>query len=188
MSAETEVLTLAGIVGAHGVKGWVKLRSYLENHNVLTTLGEIQLVPGSHMRAGTSCKIEQVTIDAVRSQGGDVVAHIAGVDDRNRAECLKGFSLKIETNRFPEVGDGEVYWRDIEGLKVWCRERESGAEVLLGAVEYLINTGANDVIVVRKCDGSVDERERLIPWLLNDVIIDINLDMGELWVDWFVDE
>ena len=58
----------------------------------------------------------------------------------------------------------------------------------LGTVKQMIETGANDVLVVKACEGSVDGRERLIPYLPGDTVARVDLDAGLMEVDWFVDE
>ncbi|HBO13126.1 MAG TPA: 16S rRNA processing protein RimM, partial [Halieaceae bacterium] len=87
----------------------------------------------------------------------------------------------------PPLGDGEYYWHQLEGLEVWCQDREGEAagEQLLGRVAYLIETGANDVLVVRASPGSIDDRERLVPYLPGDVVKAVDLAAGRLTVDWF---
>jgi 16S rRNA processing protein RimM len=56
--------------------------------------------------------------------------------------------------------------------------------VLLGRLDHLMETGANDVLVVRACDGSLDQRERLIPWIPDEVILAVDRARRELLVDW----
>ena len=55
---------------------------------------------------------------------------------------------------------------------------------MLGEVSHLLETGANDVLVVQKCTGSLDDKERLIPYVPEQFIKDINLDTGMILVDW----
>jgi 16S rRNA processing protein RimM len=74
----------------------------------------------------------------------------------------------------PEPDEGEYYWRDLIGLKV---ETEQG--IALGVVDYLLETGANDVLVVK--DG---DKERLIPFLQGQFVKNINLESGMMIVDW----
>ena len=69
---------------------------------------------------------------------------------------------------------------------MWCRAEDD--RILLGKVDYLIETGANDVLVVASCAGSVDQRERLIPYLPGDTVTAVDLASGVIEVDWFVDE
>jgi 16S rRNA processing protein RimM len=55
-------------------------------------------------------------------------------------------------------------------------------------VDHLIETGANDVLVVKACEGSIDMRERLIPYLPGNTVIRVNLDEAVIEVDWFLDD
>ena len=83
----------------------------------------------------------------------------------------------------PELDDGEFYWNELEGLQVRARLAD-GTTVLLGRLDHLMETGANDVLVVRACDGSLDQRERLIPWIPDEVILAVDRARRELLVDW----
>jgi len=60
--------------------------------------------------------------------------------------------------------------------------------LLMGTVADLIETGANDVLVVKACEGSIDTRERLIPYLPGDSVIRVDLEEALIEVDWFVDD
>jgi 16S rRNA processing protein RimM len=51
-------------------------------------------------------------------------------------------------------------------------------------VDHLLETGANDVLVLRPCEGSIDERERLIPYLPGDVVQEIDREAGRMTVSW----
>ena len=51
----------------------------------------------------------------------------------------------------------------------------------------LFETGANDVLVVAPCEGSIDDREHLVPWIPNEVVKDIALTERRIEVDWYVD-
>ena len=59
--------------------------------------------------------------------------------------------------------------------------------MVLGEVDHLIETGANDVLVVRACEGSIDDRERLIPYLPGDVVTRVDPEQGVIEVDWYID-
>jgi 16S rRNA processing protein RimM len=61
---------------------------------------------------------------------------------------------------------------------------EAGNDILLGKVNHLMATGSNDVLVVRSCEGSLDKRERLLPLVMEQVVIQIDLDAGLMKVDW----
>lgn len=106
-------------------------------------------------------------------QGKAVVAQLDGVNDRDRAASLMGWDIFISPDQLPKVAKGEYYWSDLIGLNV-----ETDRGIQLGAVDSLLETGANDVLVVK------GERERAIPFLQGKTIINIDLDAGKIIVDW----
>jgi 16S rRNA processing protein RimM len=108
-----------------------------------------------------------------KRHGKSVIAHFDGVDDREDAAALVNCDIAIDRDDMPAAEDGSYYWADLEGLRVVHRD---GTE--LGRVAYLMETGANDVLVV------AGERERLIPFVAEEVILDVDLDEGVINVDW----
>lgn len=176
--ADGDLLVVGKITGCYGIKGWVKVHSYTDPADNIFAFDRWQV-----QRRGEWQAIE---FDASRAQGKGQVAHIAGVDDRTLAESFRGLEIWAPEDALPALEEGDYYWRQLEGLQVWCLENND--RVLLGTVDYLIETGANDVLVVKACQGSVDRRERLIPYLPGDTVARVDLDAGLMEVDWFVDE
>jgi len=74
---------------------------------------------------------------------------------------------------------GEFYWHQLEGLKVINQHDQ-----LFGRVSHLLETGANDVLVIKADSESIDDRERLIPYLMDSVIREIDLENETIQVDW----
>ena len=182
MSEPTSNLLVIGrISGCYGIKGWIKIHSFTEPAENFLTYGECML----KRRSG----LEPVSFDSGRRQGKAIVAHIKGVDDRNQAETFKGLEIVVDSQALPTLDAGDYYWRELQGLQVWCDDREApGVErVLLGTVDYLIDTGANDVLVVKACEGSLDKFERLIPYLLDDVVTRVDLEKGLIEVEWYLE-
>jgi 16S rRNA processing protein RimM len=105
--------------------------------------------------------------------GKGVIARLADCENRNQAQALMGCEIGIRRDQLPVTAPGEYYWRDLQGLRVVNIKGE-----LLGTVDHLIETGANDVLVVK------GERERLIPFVLDQVIVNVDLDKREIQVDW----
>jgi len=169
------LLTAGRITGCYGIKGWVRIHPYTHRAESLLDFPAWWL-------AGEQGP-EPVVIDAGRRQGRGLLVHLAGVDDRTTAEALCGSEILVDAGDLPSLGDGEYYWHQLEGLEVWCRD-EAG-EQLLGRVAYLIETGANDVLVVHGSPGSIDDRERLVPYLPGDVVEAVDLAAGRLTVAWF---
>jgi len=102
-----------------------------------------------------------------------VIAHFEGVDDRDQAAALIGSEIAIPRDQLPAAEDGSYYWTDLEGMQVVHRD---GSD--LGRVAYLMETGSNDVLVTK------GERERLIPFIAEKVILDVDFDKGVISVDW----
>jgi 16S rRNA processing protein RimM len=168
--AGTDHLVIGRIGGVYGVSGWVRVQSFTEPEENL--LGyERWLI----RRKG---QWQAIVIDAGRRHGKGLVAHIEGVDDRNAAELLKGSDIAIRRQELPRLHDGDYYWHQLEGLQVWA------AGELLGQIDHMMETGSNDVMVIKPCEGSRDGRERLVPWLQDSVVGEIDLDAGTVQVEW----
>ena len=171
-------LTVAHVVGVYGVKGWVRLRVQLDNPDLLLSLPNLRLT-------GPNSVSKPVSIDTLQRHGKGFIARFSDLSDRTAAEKLKGFEIQVAKVDFPAAASDEVYWRDLLGLKVWCTQ--DGARYLLGEIRTLLETGANDVMVISPCAGSVDDKEHLVPWIPGDVVIDIDLDASAVEVNWYVD-
>ncbi|WP_240624304.1 ribosome maturation factor RimM [Chromatocurvus halotolerans] len=176
------MLAAGRITGCYGVKGWVKVHPFTEE--------AVDLLHYPAWWLQTRDGIRPVVLDQGRVSGKGLVVHLAGVDNRDRAEELRGQTLLVQRDELPELGDDDYYWHQLENLEVWCRDADNGSneEVLLGRIHHLIETGANDVLVVQPCEGSIDERERLIPYLPESVVRQVELEAGRMSVDWFIDE
>jgi len=178
--AASHLISIATIAGVYGIKGWVKVRINLEDPASLTSLSSKQLTDPR----GTY--VQSVDVTAVRSQGKGFIAKLAGVDDRNAAELLRGHSIQIPESSLPGLNDGEFYWRDLIGCRVELSVDDENLS--LGCVDHLIETGANDVLVIRPTEDSIDDRERLIPWLEGDVIAAVDIESRRISVRWHPDD
>lgn len=105
--------------------------------------------------------------------GKTVVARIDGFDDRDQAATLIGAEIGVPREALPEAEAGHYYWSDLEGLRV---VRSDGSE--LGVLAYLLETGAHDVMVVK------GEKEHLLPFVKDKVVLDVDLEKGVITVDW----
>ncbi len=177
-SADNATLVVGKITGCYGIKGWVKIHPYTDPQENFLGFGQWMV----KRRSG----LEPIEFDAGRRQGRGLVAHIAGVDDRTLAESYKGLEIAVSADSLPQLESGDYYWSQLQGLQVWCQDGDD--RVLLGRVDYLIETGANDVLVVKASAGSIDQRERLIPYLPGDVVTRVDLDEAVIEVKWFLDE
>ena len=109
------------------------------------------------------------------------MASLKGLTDREVARTYVDFEICVPRSELPALDDGEYYWYQLQGLKVLNQ-----AGQLLGQVDHLLETGANDVLVVKPCAGSLDDRERLLPYT-DHCVLKVDLDSGEMQVDWDAD-
>ena len=164
-------VVLGKIVSVHGVRGAVKVYSHTDPLDNVLDYAEWSLNRGSEQRT--------VSVLGGRVQGRVLVVNLNGIDDRNKAEELVDFEISIASDALPELEDGDFYWHQLEGLQVVNQEGQ-----LLGKVDHLLETGSNDVMVVKPCAGSVDQRERLLPYLPGQFVIKVDLETQVMQVDW----
>ena len=164
MSDPNRRLTVGEIVGVFGVRGWLKIRSFTDPPENIFDYFPWQI--GDH-GAWSECEVAEG-----RRHGRGLIARLPGIEDRDGAAALVGNTLAVYRHQLPPVGD-DIYWTDLEGLEV-----VTTAGRALGKVDHLIETGANDVLVVR------GERERLIPFVRDQVIKRIDLEARCITVDW----
>jgi len=164
--AGDRLVTLGRVTGAHGVRGWVKLHSETQPRDNII-----------HYRTwllGLGGQWTPREVEAGRAQGKGVVAKLVGCDDRDAAEALKGAEIAVRRSQLAaDLAPGEYYWTDLEGLRVVTVDG-----VDLGTVDHLFETGANDVMVVK------GERERLVPFVVDQVVRGVDLADGVIRVDW----
>jgi 16S rRNA processing protein RimM len=164
--------TIVGkITSVYGVKGWVKVTSYTEpKENIFGYSGWIL------RKDGVDLSVSSVT---GKAHGKGLIAYIDGFNDRDKASKLCGAMITVDRDSFPALDAGEYYWYQLEGLEV---ENMDGK--LLGKVDHLIETGSNDVLVVKGCKGSIDSTERLIPYLPGQYVTSVDLAGRKIRVDW----
>ncbi|MEM5529757.1 ribosome maturation factor RimM [Gammaproteobacteria bacterium AS21] len=169
---KTEDLTIVGqITSVYGVKGWLKVYSHTEPMD-----GIFDYKPWLIKRNG---QWVPVTVEVSRKHGKGLVVKLDKVDDRDVARQYCGIDIAIERSKLPQLEVGEYYWSQLERLTVYTL-----TDQVLGKVSHLIETGSNDVLVVKGDENSIDSRERMIPYLPDQVVKEINLETGSMRVDW----
>ena len=179
---EQNLVTVGQISAVFGVKGWLKVHSYTDPIENLLSYKRIWLEKNG--------QLQTVNIDAAKRHGEGLIVHIESVDDRDQAKEYTLWQIKIDVEQMPDLEDGEYYWHQLQGLAVYLQDQYGEPSVLLGQIDYLLETGANDVLVIKSKNNAVgnDDQEILIPYLLGDVVKSIDIDAGTMVVDWQVDE
>lgn len=133
--AQDKPVTLAAIIGAHGVTGEVRLKLFGEGVSALSRY--------SSFNDGT------LTLKKLRDDNkGGAIARFAEVSDRNKAESLRGTALTVVRSALPELAEGEYYHADLLGLPAQSTSGEA-----LGTVIAVENYGAGDVIEIERPNG-----------------------------------
>lgn len=174
-SQEQQWLPVGKLNGLFGVKGWVKIFSNTQpKENILT------YSPWYLKRDG---QWQEFKLLSGKSHGKGVIAHLEGCDDRDIAAALIGSEIAIKREQLANPASGEYYWNDLIGLLV---KNLDGIE--LGKVTSMLETGANDVMVLLgEKEATGKKRERLIPFVFEEFIQEINLEQGFITVDWDAD-
>lgn len=124
-------VTLAVVIGAHGINGQVRLKVFAEDF-------------GSHK----SFNGGKLTVKSAQSGNNGMIVRFAEVADRNTAEAMRGTELTVPRSALPPLGDGEYYHADLMGLAVMSTNGDD-----LGRVVLIENFGAGDVLEIERPDG-----------------------------------
>jgi 16S rRNA processing protein RimM len=173
-SAPAEDLIVIGkIVSVHGVRGDVKIYSFTDPIDNLLGYKRWTLRRGD--------EVKQVELVKGRLQGKVLVATLHGLNDREEARSYADFEICIPRSELPNLSGEDYYWFQLQGLTVINQLGQ-----VFGRVDHLLETGANDVLVVKPFDGSLDDRERLLPYT-DPCVLKVDLDAGEMRVEWDAD-
>ncbi len=129
---------LAAIIGAHGLKGEVKVKTFTESPETIARYGALHLKDGRALHA----------THVQATKGDEAIVAFKGVSDRNAAEALKGEELFVSRETLPELAEQEFYHADLIGLRA-----EDVEGRIIGTVHAIHNFGAGDVIEIVRPDG-----------------------------------
>jgi len=164
---DDDLICVGHILGSQGIKGWVRVFS--------STSPRENIVKYSPWLIEQGGVLKETAVQG-RLQGKNVVARLEGIADRNQADELTGCQIFINPEQLPGLAAGEYYWSDLIGLTVETLQGET-----LGKVASMMETGADDVMVLQ------GERERLIPFVMDQIVMEVDLDSRRLVVDWSPD-
>lgn len=172
MSKSDDYILLGKISGVHGIKGWVKVFSYTSPRVKITEYSQW------YMKGSKDQSWKPLELIEGKIQGKNIIARLDGVNHRDEAEALVGTEIAIHKDQLEVLAENEYFWKDLIGLSV---ETISGEK--LGQIDWIFNTGSNDVIIVKDND-SADLKEHLLPYLFDDVIKSVDIENSLMIVDW----
>ncbi|MHB1188144.1 ribosome maturation factor RimM [Thiobacillus sp.] len=164
MSQPSDWLVMGRIAAPFGVKGWVKIQTFSEDPGTLMDF--------ESWRVGRGEQQTLYTVEAIQDHSNTLVAKLVGIDDRDAAYALRGQEISVARRDLPPPEENEFYWSDLIGLKAVNRE---GVE--LGRVDSLLETGAQDVLVIK------GKREHLVPFIAA-FVGKVDVAGGTIEVDW----
>jgi len=151
--------------GPFGIQGWVHLISYTDPQS--------NVFRYPHWKIQKNNLWQPIQREIKKPHGSGWIVKIKNCDDRDQAMLLKGFEIAIDRTDLPNTTDQEYYWEDLIGLKVMDLSGKN-----LGIIDYLFETGANDVIAVK-----LNNQKHFIPYL-KQVIKSVDLEKKTMMVDW----
>ncbi|NND45149.1 MAG: ribosome maturation factor RimM [Xanthomonadales bacterium] len=157
------LVPLGYVSGVHGVQGWVKIHSWTDPLEAI-----LEYRP---WRVGENQ--EPVEVIEGRRQGKTLVARLPGVTDRDQAQAWVGREIAVLRQQLPEPAGEHWYWADLVGLEVINTDGDR-----LGRIERMMETGANDVMVVS------GETEILVPFVPGVYVVSVDIEAGTVVVDW----
>ena len=161
---------LGKITGVHGIKGWLKIQSFSSPpENILNY--PLWIISNRGQEGFYS-------VEQGRKHSNKIIVKLEEIDDRTKAESLINSKIKIRRSELPKLSNESHYWSDLEGLSVLNSE-----EKLIGIVDSLIETGANDVMVV----NTTKDKRILIPFVMHEIIKEVSIELNYVKVDWQID-
>ena len=154
------------VVSPRGVRGELKVAPLLDDPDFFSSFERVLVDRSEHGRV-------QLKVLEARQHDGMVLLLLDGIGSRNEAEAYRGADILVATSELPEPGEGRHYYYELEWLEVITNSGE-----LLGVLDHIMETGSNDVYVVRGAGG----REILIP-AIRDVVVEIDPGRGRIVVE-----
>ncbi|MBV9550046.1 MAG: ribosome maturation factor RimM [Alphaproteobacteria bacterium] len=134
----TKDILLAAVIGAQGLKGEVKVKTFTQSPEALRAYGVLHDASGKHYE-----------VTAFRAgKPGEALLAFKGIHDRGAAEALKGVELYVKRAALPATAENEFYHADLIGLEAFDSEGR-----LVGKIAAIHNFGAGDVIAIHRSDG-----------------------------------
>ena len=162
--ARPDMVALGTIVNTHGIRGELRMLPY--------NPGSEALRPGTSIVLRRRSQRSDHSLRAVRRHKNFVLLTLADVDSMSAAEELVGAEVEIPVGALPALAENETYHFQLVGLEV-----VTTAGDVVGLIEEIFTTAANDVCVVRR-----DGREFLIPYV-DSVVRSVDLEAGRLVIE-----
>ena len=171
-----DLVQVGYVSGAFGIVGGLRVTPFSVDADALLSVKTWWLDKPSQ---------RSVSVRTAKMHGGDVVATLVGMRDRNDAEALKGAGVFVSRAAFPQLEEDEYYWSDLIGLDVVNLEGEA-----LGKVTDMMHNGAQSILRITPVavEGVLDAKvsERLVPFV-DQFVKTVDLNGKKITLDWGLD-
>ena len=167
MRSEDRIILIGKLGKPHGIKGFCYFHYYGSEASIFKDYKNL-IIDG-----------EQHTTDALIEKSDRLILKLKDCNDRNAAERLRDKDVYISEKDLAPLDDGEYYLYQLHGLEVINLENKN-----FGKIDGILGTKSNEVLIIKPTESSIDDTERLIPYVKPNVIKDINLDKNIVKIDW----
>lgn len=165
LDISTDWLVVGRFGRPHGIKGFITVVSFTEpRENILDY---------THWHIGTNNQWQPINVLQTTVNNKFILAQIEGYTEREQVAQLTNVEIAVKREQLPTLKPDEYYWHELVGMNVVTQQG-----LTLGTVSEIMATGSNDVLVV------LGEGRHLIPFLPDDVILEINPSQRLITVDW----
>jgi len=160
-----EIVVMGKVLVPYGINGWVKVYSFTEKLESFLTYKKLFL--SKDQKNWLEIKVKEIKV-----HGKTIIAKFSEIADRTQADNYRNYLIGVPKDCLPQLNEDEYYWNDLIGFEVLNLQNFS-----FGLVDTYIETGANDVIVVK------GDRERLIPYT-SMTVLKVDTIKDKIIVDW----
>ncbi len=172
MSEQNNRIVMGKLGSTYGIRGWLKVFSYTDNAESI-----FDYTPWYLNQKG---KWVEYKVESWKRHGQGYVCKLAGLDVREDAQLMTNFEIAIDPASLPELSEDEFYWRELFGMQVFTTKGYN-----LGEVTDLLETGSNDVLVIKaNLKDAFGQKERLVPYLEEQVVKKVDREARRIEVDW----
>ncbi|GEK15703.1 ribosome maturation factor RimM [Aliivibrio fischeri] len=171
MSKQDEVIVVGKFGASYGIRGWLKVVSFTDQpESIFDYKPWLIQVKGEWV---------EFSVESWKRHKG-LVCKLEGLDVREEAQTYTNLEIAVKADALPELSEDEFYWRELFGMEVVTTKGYA-----LGVVDDIFETGSNDVLVVKaNLKDAFGKKERLIPFIDEQVIKLIDREAQRIEVDW----
>ncbi len=166
-------IEVVGKLGStYGIRGWLRIYSSTEYaESIFDYQPWFLKIKGQW---------QPTELESWKHHNHELIAKLKNVNDRETAQSLANVEIGVDLSVFPQLEEGDYYWHDLIGCNVVNLEGYA-----MGTVTEMMETGSNDVLVVRaNSKDAFGKQERLIPFLYEQVVKRVDLTTKVIEVDW----